>query len=362
MLDAWLDHAAEAARQWITGPGDAATIQAYRLFVLAQANRPDIGAMNRLREQPQLPPAGRWLLAAAYAHQGLPEPARALLGGDTDAGASYKLPGATFGSRLRDRAVLLQTLALLGENDAARALAEKIAGELVSDRWQSTQSLGFALSGLGRYVLGQAETFRLAYNVARGGADAKRFDAERPVAIHPLPDVAQSQALAVANRSERPLYVTLTVTGNPPPGDEAPRQEQLRVSVRYQTTDGSRLDVARLEQGQDGVAIVDVANRSGRDLERLALRQVLPSGWEIANTRLDTDSDDEPATVDYEDVRDDRVNRHFGLPSGAKRTLRLRFTAAYAGRYYLPGIVFEDMYDAELTARTEGQWVEIVQP
>ena len=78
---------------------------------------------------------------------------------------------------------------------------------------------------------------------------------------------------------------------------------------------------------------------------RLSMREPLPS-----------------RTYDYRDIRDDRVNTHFSLRRGGSRTFRLRFTTAYAGRFYAPGIVFEDMYDAELSSRTAGQWVEVIAP
>jgi hypothetical protein len=41
-------------------------------------------------------------------------------------------------------------------------------------------------------------------------------------------------------------------------------------------------------------------------------------------------------------------------------TFRTRLNAAYLGRYYLPGLSAEAMYDASQQARLEGQWVEVV--
>ena len=41
--------------------------QAYRLYVLALGQTPEVGAMNRLKENKLLQPMSRWLLASAYA-------------------------------------------------------------------------------------------------------------------------------------------------------------------------------------------------------------------------------------------------------------------------------------------------------
>lgn len=53
--------------------------QAYRLFVLAKAGSPEVGAMNRLKETKSLVPMSRWLLAAGYALVGRPDVSNALI-------------------------------------------------------------------------------------------------------------------------------------------------------------------------------------------------------------------------------------------------------------------------------------------
>ena len=37
-----------------------------------------------------------------------------------------------------------------------------------------------------------------------------------------------------------------------------------------------------------------------------------------------------------------------------------RLNAAYLGRYYLPSVSVEAMYDATKNARSKGQWVQVV--
>ncbi|SDD68585.1 hypothetical protein SAMN05421636_101406 [Pricia antarctica] len=45
----------------------------------------------------------------------------------------------------------------------------------------------------------------------------------------------------------------------------------------------------------------------------------------------------------------------------ATKTFRILLHASYLGRYYLPGIQVEAMYDNDYMVRTQGQWVEVVQ-
>jgi uncharacterized protein YfaS (alpha-2-macroglobulin family) len=61
-------------------------------------------------------------------------------------------------------------------------------------------------------------------------------------------------------------------------------------------------------------------------------------------------------------VRDDRVNTYFDLKAGESKTVEVGMNASYLGRFYLPMVTVEAMYDATLNARVKGQWVEVVAP
>jgi hypothetical protein len=96
----------------------------------------------------------------------------------------------------------------------------------------------------------------------------------------------------------------------------------------------------------------------------MALTQIFPSGWEIHNQRLgeyeQTGYDfDRP---EYQDIRDDRVYSYFDLEQGRKKTFVVRLNATYQGRFFLPAVYCEAMYDHSIRARKGGQWVEVVKP
>jgi hypothetical protein len=142
------------------------------------------------------------------------------------------------------------------------------------------------------------------------------------------------------------------------------------MAVRYTDLKGSAIDPAKLKQGTDFLAEVTVT-RTGTmrfDFNELALSQIFPSGWEILNTRMNLVGGSTSDPMDYQDVRDDRVFTYFDLPfnwSGDKnakqsRTYRIQLNAAYAGRYYLPALACEAMYDNRIRAVVPGKWVEVV--
>ena len=87
-------------------------------------------------------------------------------------------------------------------------------------------------------------------------------------------------------------------------------------------------------------------------VDALSKREARNRGDEFRNQRA--------AEADYVDIRDDRVMQFFDLRAGATIRFQTRVTATYQGRYYLPGIAVEAMYDATKYARTAGRWTQVV--
>ena len=365
VLADWTNHQSSVAHAWSGGSEPAVLDQAYRLYTLALAGAPEIGAMNRLRQSDALPLIARWQLAAAYKLAGLPDAADDLVRGQPTDVRHDEGPDPTFGSALRDRAIVLQSLVTLDRREEAEPLVEHIARELSSDRWHSTQSVAHALMALARYSGGDAPgPARFTLRVAGG---RREVDMEAPIHTETLDTLPETgQTLSLTNDGDRTLYASVTVVGTPEPGNERSSRDGLRLTVRYRDLDGTPLDVSRLSQGTDIVAEIEVRNTTGASLQNLALTQILPSGWEILNARLDEPLEGtEPApagrrSADYEDVRDDRIYRYFDSKPGTTRRFVTLLHAAYAGRYYLPSVSVEAMYDARKHARTTGQWVDVV--
>ena len=63
--------------------------------------------------------------------------------------------------------------------------------------------------------------------------------------------------------------------------------------------------------------------------------------------------------AEYVDFRDDRIFSYFALNANESIDFMVHLNAAYVGRFYLPSISVEAMYDASKQARTQGQWVEV---
>ena len=359
MMSSWINHQKSTAHAWAGGSGHAALDQAYRLYTLALANAPEMSAMNRLREAPSLPPVARWQLAAAYRLAGLPDASNDLVRGVASLVNHDGRSDPTWGSALRNRAIVLASMVTLGRRGQTEELVRVISARLASSRWASTQSVAYALMSLASFA-GGADVGNPVFEYADRRSSSARVTMSAPVESRPLTVSDGGSPFTLRNASERVLYASVTVVGTPEPGVEKASAEGLRVTVRYRDLDGNSIDVRRLRQGEDFVAETSVTNEGDADLADLALSQILPSGWEILNTRLDNE-EDAPAEseLDYEDIRDDRVYRYFGLEKQETKHFSTLLNAAYTGRYYLPTVSVEAMYDATKNGRTAGRWVEV---
>ncbi len=356
LLQRWEDFQREHARSWITGGERGELVQAYRLYTLALAGAADLTAMNRLRERSDLDAAARWQLAAAYHRCGQPETAQQLARGLTTTFPEYNELAGTYGSATRDQAIALETLFLLGENTKAAALAVEVSRALTSDRWFSTQTTAFALLALaqGAGVSDTPQGFTFSY---RWGDEEGSADVERPIVRRTLSVGDRTRAeLVVKNSGEIPIYPRLVTSGLPSVSSVRAGSNGLVIGVGFEDGDGEVLDPSRLDQGTDFMAVVTVHNPTeARTLEGLALSIPIAGGWEIGAVSAD-------GPVEFQDVRDNRVDVFFDLPPDVSLTVEVRLNAAFAGRFALAAATAEAMYDATISARTTGRWVRVVAP
>ncbi len=337
-------------------------IQAYRLYTLAAAGAAELSAMNRLREMNDLSPSTKWTLAAAYVKAGQPEAAKKMVNDLTTKIKPYQEMGYSYGSDLRDKAIILETLVLLNEKVKGFELLKEISTQLSSNSyWMSTQTVAFCLKSVGLFVAQEKRgdlKFAYTYNGKTVRASTDLPLSQVPLAITGV----QKSAINITNESNGSLFVRVINTGIPARGVEESGENNLVLTTNYFDTKGNVIDPTKLEQGTEFVVSVTVKNPGLRGLyQNMALSQIFPSGWEINNLRLN--DDESVAKTDrgnYQDIRDDRVYTYFDLSAGSARTFKTILTASYAGSYYLPAVSCEAMYDHSIYARKKGQVVDVV--
>jgi uncharacterized protein YfaS (alpha-2-macroglobulin family) len=362
ILDQWKKYQRGKALSWVKGERRSELMQAYRLYTLALSGTAELGAMNRLKEMPGLPAEARWRLAAAYQLAGQPEAAQQMVRNVTVEIPEYRELSYTFGSSLRDKAMVLEALGIMNMMDKAIPLAREISEQLSSDRWLSTQTTAYALIAMARISASQQGEMRFAYSWA--GGEERIITSELPIVQNSLPVEGRAQGtITVSNEGDVMLYARLILQGVPRPGEERPSQNGLAIRVRYFTLDNQELDPAELEQGTDFIAEVTVSNIGLQgEYQEVALSHPVPSGWEIRNLRMAPTGLIQDSGFEYQDIRDDRVYTYFDIRQGESKVFHLLLNASYLGKYYLPFISAEAMYDATITALVPGRRITVRNP
>lgn len=336
--------------------------QAYRLFVLALGQVAEVGAMNRLKESKTLMSMSRYLLAAGYALIGRPDVSKELVVKTTALTTACSGYDQTFGSDLRDTSIRLMTLCLLDGGKEAALLANEISKTLASDDWLSTQSTAFSLVALSDYMEKYKMSGSMDFSYTVDGK-AKKVSTTRNIWTETLLDkTAFSASLELKNTGKSTLFARLVAEGIPAEGKEEAYANGLTLAVSYMDHDGHPVNTSALQQGTNFTAVVTVSNSSPRGYNHLVLTEVFPAGWEILNTRFLTgDTVDNRVTgVNYQDIRDDRAYSYIDyLPAGKQVTVRINLCAVYPGRFYLPPVYCEAMYDHLVRANTEGKMVTV---
>ncbi len=367
----WINYQKAAANNWRPSAADQKhyyyrnddLIQAYRLYTLAKAQAPELGVMNRLREKTNLTPQATWRLAAAYAVIGQNEVAEELIKNASTDIPEYQALSYNYGSKLRDEAMIIETLSLMDKKEKASQMVRELCTRLGSSRWYSTQSTAYALLAISKFSnITSEKEIRFEYEV--NGVSSGNQYSNRTILSKQLPlSQLKDNQFHLVNKSNQPLFVRLILSGKPVTGEDKFASNQLSLNVNYLDMDDNRIEIDELEQGTDFKAEVTISHPSaGLDwYKNMALTQIFPSGWEIINTRMDqvsaVHSKDIPT---YQDIRDDRVYSYFDIRRNNSKTFVVLLNASYQGRYYLPSVTCEAMYDKTIYARVPGRWVEVV--
>ena len=354
----WIAYQQKIAKQWrMENDYNTDLNQAYRLYTLALADAADLASMNRLRETKGISNETKLRLAATYALIQQTSAANALLMSTNinDASGGYYY---SYGSEDRNRAMTLEALVLMNQKQKAFATAVKLAKNLSSDTWMSTQTTAYSLYAMSKFA---------KFNGGKG-INIQLTNAGKTVAVNSAKPIAQRTIITTGgigkvtlkNNKNNTLFLRIINSGILPVGQEKVASSNVTASVVFKDRKGKAINVSTIAQGTELIAEVVLRNRKNEFVPNIALTQILPSGFEIVNTRFTDFGNATENLADYIDIRDDRANYYFGLKSGETRVFKMLINASYLGSYYLPGVQCEAMYDNSFMARTKGQWVQIV--
>jgi alpha-2-macroglobulin len=177
----------------------------------------------------------------------------------------------------------------------------------------------------------------------------------------PLDD-GKSKTISFTNLSKRPLFAKVTYSGSRPlKANTKNFADNLMMAVEYYGQDNKKLDIKNLPQGKDFYAMIKLKKTNPNlNYANLSLDYFIPCGWEIQNDRITDQGDGSVRKYDYQDIKDNVVYTFLNL-SGVNEyeTIKIKLTASYKGKFFLPSTLSGAMYDFGIKASTSGYWVSV---
>jgi len=362
IIKSWRKFQKKKAKKWTDAGTSSQLVQAYRLYTLALAGYPAKSSMNRMKNIDNLSTAAKWRLAAAYFLAGKKDIANKMIANMSTYVPKYTELSYTYGTDLRDKAMILETLSLTGKKAKAFTLLKEISEELSSNKYLSTQTTAYSLIAASLYVEKSATSGDLKYQYSLNSSGMKNVSQRKTISQTDMNiSGTNSGNISIKNTSGGILYARVILQGIPDVGTSQNSERNMRMTVKYTLPNGTSISPERIEQGTDFIAEVTITHQGAlKSFKEMALSQIFPSGWEIINTRLyNVGSGLRTATPEYIDIKDDRVYTYFDLGKGKSKTFKVMLNASYAGKYWLSPVHCEAMYDAAIFSQKGGMYVVV---
>lgn len=175
-----------------------------------------------------------------------------------------------------------------------------------------------------------------------------------------------ADTLEVANPHDRPIWLTLTVAGQPS-GVTPATDNGVALSKSLFRLSGDALEDNTIARGERAVVLL-TAKPTARDSAMWVMADLLPAGFEIETVLSPADAGERGAfgflgeltEMDLQEARDDRfiaswrVGAENRWDGQAERRVAYVVRAVTEGDFAFPGAQVEDMYRPERNATTEG--------
>jgi uncharacterized protein YfaS (alpha-2-macroglobulin family) len=329
----------------------------YALYVLARAQRADLGTMDYIREKhtSSLTFESRALLGAAYGAVGNPSAVSAMLADIDKEETVARQTGANYNSQLRNRALVVLALLDAAPNDVRLPkLADRLAREVLTDRYYTTQDSAMALLAVGQFFQLRKANATYKGTLLHDGKVVGTFDG-KTARFAKLPPTGMLTVKMENGYTPNAAYFTVRVRGTPTETSFRPSSDGIQLTRSFLDRDGAPLAANNVKQGDIVVIRTEVKSIAGA-MQNVVIQVPLPGGLEVENPRLTTTESlpwiQSMATPQHADLRDDRVLFFTDLGEGSQ-TFYTVARAITPGEFRLPPAQAEAMYAPAYRA-TEG--------
>lgn len=352
---AWLEYQKSFVQHYIYNADTTTFVNS--LYLLALAQEPNIAMMNAIYEhKDRLSNTALWQLGAAYKLAGLEDIALKLVANaPLMPNSSEDFYRQSYGSDLRDKAIILASyIDIYGKIN--EPLFKELSEILGTNTYLNTQNAGYMLYALAKGANLNKEdgkagklqgTLKLSNNAQNKSLELNENKQS----------VEFSEGKAVLN-AKSTIYGHFGVEGIKLELSK-PFTNKINIARSFYNEKGELIDEIELQSSQNFYMRLDVSLNNAASVQNLALTQVLPSGWEVANTLLDSKTPDfvENSRFDFIDIRDDKIMWFFDLSYNETKSFFIKLSAVTPGEFSLSGAFAEAMYDNTYQSLSEGKKV-----
>jgi hypothetical protein len=261
--------------------------------------------------------------------------------------------GWNFDSPIRANALMLNILLETDLNNPnIPRLMEYLSTHYHSGWWYSTQDDAFTLLAFGKAAR-MATATKVEGNVSVGGKEYAYKGGNQRIDIEPF-----GKKVTISMRGEGRIYYSLVTEGIR--SDGAVKLEDKNLQVRRELLDrnGNRVNPGGIKQN-DLIVVRITLTSSVNDLDNIAITDLLPGGFELENPRITEATNyafiKNPASADYMDIRDDRINLYTAI-RGGHRQMQFCYAvrAVTQGNFQYAPVVAEAMYNADYRSASGG--------
>ncbi len=340
--------------------------RAYGYYVLSLLKKTQQNDMDFFmqRHQEKLLPESRAFIAGAYANLGNINRAKEIIFVDLDIekGVSFtqddeKNLKLLFYSELRQKGIILNILMDMGQfadDELKNQLLLKIVQDLRSRSYvyyYSTQELVWSLRAFVKLVEQSSGTAKDQYEgyLYRDGREILSFSGEQKTAWG---SGLTGHDLKVVNKTGSPFYTILTIEGIRPGTPFARYTRGIEIKRVFYDEKGNLLnqeDLLNLEQGQHIWAKIIIIAQS--HYRNAAVTDRIGAGFEIENPRLTKQllpswiNERDIYNPEHIDIKDHQISFFGDIYPGMQTAIFYRLRAATKGKFLIPPVSIEIMYD-----------------
>ncbi|HOV46073.1 MAG: hypothetical protein KBG82_05470 [Spirochaetes bacterium] len=351
----------------------------YSLYLLSLSGNPQIGSMNIIWEYyaNKLSELETWMLAASYKLAGASSIAENILKTPKFVDLKYDSTDETFGSKIRDDAMILNFMLILNRDEEASKMFTELVKVLSKDSWYSTQETGFLLLGIGKFLVEKGATLFASNKVPNFSGlitlpSGKKYSfsgSKYSYSFEINSDFGKDISIFLDPKSDSQIcFVSLVSSGIPLFSSMVPKSEGLNLDVEYFDEFGKPILNKIFEKGKVYYIRFTVQNNKSYGIRNLALVHLIPAGleYDIERIKFDNkpewdDSDWEFIKPEYVDIRDDRAFIFFHSFYYYPVVFYLKVNSVTAGKFAAPGTYVEAMYDRSIYASTAFSMIEVSQ-